>query len=146
MNDTAFELAKALAAAKKAEDAAIKARRAIEDELVAMLKVDPTKEGTRTEKLSGAKLKFVGRMNRKIDDEKLQELAREAGVYEHLPSLFRWKPEIKMKEWKVADASITKPLLPAITTTPGRPSVSVELASEDDTTTSAENNVVKGEE
>ena len=47
----------------------------------------------------------------KVNSDKLQELAAEHGLTDHLPSLFRWKPEINMTVWKAADASITTPLL-----------------------------------
>jgi hypothetical protein len=52
-------------------------------------------------------------------------LAAEAGLSDHLGSLFRWKPEINATAWKQADNSITNPLLGAITSTPGRTSFSI---------------------
>ena len=61
-------------------------------------------------------------MNRKVDSDKLQELAAENGLTEHLSTLFRWKPDIDAKAWKAADESITRPLMGAITTTPSRAS------------------------
>jgi hypothetical protein len=64
-------------------------------------------------------------MNRKINAEKLQELALANGLDEHLSSLFRWKPELASAAWKAADESITRPLLGAITTTPGRPTFTI---------------------
>ena len=73
----------------------------------------------------GYKIKITGRMNRKVDADALQELAAEAGLTGHLSSLFRWKPEIDAKAWKSADASITSPLMGAITTTPSRASFAI---------------------
>ena len=70
-------------------------------------------------------IKTVGRLNRKVDSEKLQELAAEAGLTDHLSTLFRWKPEIDMKAWKATDPSITSALADAITVTPGRPSFTI---------------------
>ena len=64
-------------------------------------------------------------MNRKVDIEKLQEIAADHDLTEHLSSLFRWKAEINSNKWKEAADSITQPLLGAITTTPGRPSFSI---------------------
>jgi len=55
----------------------------------------------------------------------VQEIAAEAGLTEHLSSLFRWKPEINMSAWKNADEKITTPLLGGITTTPGRASFTI---------------------
>ena len=71
------------------------------------------------------KVKIEGRINRKINADKLQELAAESGLTEHLASLFRWKPEINAAAWKAAKPEITSPLLDAITATPGRPSFTI---------------------
>ena len=57
----------------------------------------------------------------------LQELALESGIEQaHLSTLFRWKPELNMKEWKAAAPEITSALSGAITTTAGRPSFAIE--------------------
>jgi len=69
-------------------------------------------------------------LNRKIDSGKLQDLAAEHGLSDHLSTLFRWKPELDMKSWRNADESITKPLLDAITTTPSRPSFAITNTKE----------------
>jgi hypothetical protein len=113
--------------AKQMEAHAIQARRAVEDQLVKQFKVPDDLDGTTTEVDGGYKIKIDGRINRKINSEKLQELAIEHGLTEHLSSLFRWKPEIAMTAWKAADKKITTPLLDAITATPGRPSFTITL-------------------
>jgi len=119
------ELSSQWLAAKEAEREAIELRRSIEDQLIGALRVPEGLDGTENWKAEGYKLKVVGRLNRKIDADKLQELAVEAGVYEHLTNLFRWKPEINAKAWDATDPAITTPLLGAITTTPGRPSFTI---------------------
>jgi len=111
--------------AKANEAAAIDERRSIEDALKAQLKIAEDLEGTQTKKEGDYIIKVVGRIDRKVDGDKLQELAVEAGLTEHLSSLFRWKPEISMTAWKAATADITKPLLGAITSKPGRPSFQI---------------------
>jgi hypothetical protein len=113
--------------AKQMEAHAIQARRAVEDQLVKQFKVPDDLDGTTTETDGGYKIKIDGRINRKINSDKLQELAIEHGLTEHLSSLFRWKPEIAMTAWKAADKKITTPLLDAITATPGRPSFTITL-------------------
>ena len=95
--------------AKEAEQKAVETRRELEDKLSKLLAIDDSIDGT----------------TRKIDSGKLQDLAAEHGLSDHLPTLFRWKPEIDMKSWRGADESITKPLLDAITTTPSRPSFAI---------------------
>lgn len=112
--------------AKEAEKAAQDARREIEDKLISQLNVLTNMEGTFNHNdPSGYNVKIVGRMNRKVDSDKIQELAAEHGLTDHLASLFRWKPEIIMAAWKAASPDITTPLLGGITTTPGRPSFTI---------------------
>ena len=123
-------LAAAWSAAKTAEGEAVEARRAIEDRLVSLLAISEQFEGTtntRTEQ--GHTIKIVGRLNRKINTDKLQELATEHGLTEHLTALFRWSADINAAAWKSASAAITAPLLRAITTTAGRPSFSISKDS-----------------
>ena len=113
--------------AKKAETEAVEARRAAEDIMLKRLNLDPTFEGTENYEIGRYKLKIVNRMNRKIDSEKLQEIAQENGLSEHLSALFRWKPDINVATWKATDERITRVLLDAITTTAGRPSFSITI-------------------
>jgi hypothetical protein len=112
--------------AKEAERAAIERRREIEDRLVAEFEIPETLDGTRNIDADGYKVKIVGRMNRKIDADALQEVAMEAGFTDYLSTLFRWKPDIIAAAWKAADKSITDVLSEAITTEPGRPSFTIE--------------------
>lgn len=119
------ELSAQWLAAKEAERDATEIRRAIEDQLIEALRVPQSLDGTENYEAEGFKVKIVGRLNRKIDADKLQELAIENDLYAHLSTLFRWKPELNLKAWNAADERITKPLLDAITTTPGRPSFTI---------------------
>lgn len=116
--------------AKTDEAAATKKRREIEDKLVKQFSIPENLEGTKNLEAESFKIKIEGRINRKVNADKLQELAAEHGLTEHLSSLFRWKPEINMTLWKAADASITTPFLDAITATPGRPSFTITKAGE----------------
>ena len=111
--------------AKETERAAIERRRYIEDELRVRFDVPETLEGTENIDDEGFTVKIVGRIDRKVDADLVQELAAEAGLSEHLSSLFRWKPELNMAAWKAADESITRPLAGAITAKPGRPSFQI---------------------
>ena len=123
--DDLNELSQMWIAAKEAEAAAVSDRRSIEDRIKSLAGIAENLEGTETVAPDRFIIKVVGRIDRKVDSEKLQELAAEYGLTEHLASLFRWKPEINMAQWKASSASITAPLAAAITAKPGRPSFSI---------------------
>ena len=125
LTDDLNELAAMWLAAKEAEREAVEDRRRIEDRIKSLVGVAENLEGTETVDPDRYTIKIVGRIDRKVDGDKLQELAAEHGLTEHLSSLFRWKPEINMAAWKAADPSITKPLAAAITAKPGRPSFTI---------------------
>lgn len=111
--------------AKNKERESAEYRRQIEDQLTTALNIQQ-REGSETIKQEGYRVKVTQRFSRKIDADQLQEIAAENGLSEHLGALFRWKPEINAAAWKGADEEITRPLLNAITTTPSRPSYSIE--------------------
>ena len=110
---------------KAAEEHAVVERRKIEDLMVKLLAMSENFEGTETAEPQGFVVKISGRIDRKVDGDKVQELAAEFGLTEHLAKLFRWKPEINMAVWKATDEAITKPLAGAITAKPGRPSFKI---------------------
>ena len=125
LTDDLNELAAMWLAAKEAEKEATEDRRRIEDRIKSLVGVAETLDGTETVDPDRYTIKIVGRIDRKVDSDKLQELAAEHGLTEHLSSLFRWKPEINMAVWKATDEAITKPLAAAITAKPGRPSFTI---------------------
>jgi hypothetical protein len=100
--------------AKDTETTAMADRRAIEDQIRKIANIRDDVEGTETLALE-------------VDAEKVQDLAAEHGLTQHLSTLFRWKPEINMTIWKATDPSITQTLAPAITAKPGRPSFTIEI-------------------
>lgn len=111
--------------AKQSEADSIKDRRKIEDCIKSLVGVDENMEGTEKVDLDRFTIKIVGRIDRKVDGDKVQELAAEFCLTEHLDSLFRWKPEINIAVWKAANEAITNPLAAAITAKPGRPSFTI---------------------
>ena len=119
------ELSQLWLAAKQAEADATADRRKIEDRIKSLVGFAENSEGTETVDSDQFTIKIVGRIDRKVDGDKVQELAAEFGLTEHLASLFRWKPEINMAVWKATDEAITKPIAAAITAKPGRPSFTI---------------------
>jgi hypothetical protein len=111
--------------AKKMETLAVAERRDIEDQMAVHFGIPKDLDGTVKVEENGFTIRMEGRINKKIDAEKLQVLAAEAGLSEHLSSLFRWKPEINAKAWGAAADAVTQPLLGAITSTPGRPTFTI---------------------
>jgi hypothetical protein len=111
--------------AKKMETLAIAERRDLEDQMAIHFGIPKDLDGTIKAEENGYVIRMEGRINKKIDADKLQVLAAEAGLSEHLSSLFRWKPEINAKAWNAAADAVTQPLLGAITSTAGRPTFTI---------------------
>jgi hypothetical protein len=112
---------------KEQEDMAQTERRKVEDQIRKTANIAEDLDSTATLEDDHYTVKIAGRIDRKIDSDKLQELAAEAGLSAHLGSLFRWKPEINMSAWKAADETITRPLAGAITAKAGRPSFKITI-------------------
>ena len=119
------ELAQMWLRAKQAEKDATEDRRDIEDHIKKLARIADSLDSTETVEPGQYVIKIAGRIDRKVDGDKVQELAAEHGLSEHLATLFRWKPEINMSAWKAADETITGPLAGAITAKPGRASFSI---------------------
>ena len=111
---------------KATEKAATDHRREIEDELTRRFEIAETLDGTQRPEVDGYTVKVTGRIDRKVDAEKVQELAAEHDLTDELSRLFRWKPEVNMNMWKSYPESITKNFSLAITAKPGRPSYTIE--------------------
>ena len=111
---------------KATEKAATDHRREIEDELTRRLEIAETLDGTQRPEVDGYTVKVTGRIDRKVDAEKVQELAAEHDLTDELSRLFRWKPEININMWKSYPETTTKLLAPAITAKPSRPSFTIE--------------------
>jgi hypothetical protein len=116
--------------AKESERKSVERRRDAEDAMRRLARLADDLDGTENLVAAGYRIKVTGRIDRKVDSEKVQEIAAEHGLVDHLSSLFRWKPELNVSAWKSTDPSITAPLAAAITAKPGRPSFSIELTKE----------------
>jgi hypothetical protein len=113
--------------AKERERVAIAERRGFEDQMVKEFAIPEDLDGTKTFHFDDLEIKIEGRITKKVDSDKLQDLAAEHGLTNHLQTLFRWKPEIAAAAWNKADPSITTPLLDAITSTSGRPTFKITV-------------------
>lgn len=112
--------------AKMHERSVIARRREIEDNLVEALRINDKSEGTKRIESSGYNIAVEFKVNRKVDGKKLIEVAAANGIgNDILQQIFRWKPEINMRDWKSADRSIILALSNAVTTSEARPSVTI---------------------
>ncbi len=112
--------------AKEEEKQAIQRRRDIEDYLKEIsLALNDDFEGSALFDAEDYDIKVVGRLTRKVDEDRLRELTREYDLDDIVPALFRFKAELKLSAWKNASAEITQKLAPAIETKPGRPSFEI---------------------
>jgi len=103
----------------------------IEKELEQLLEIDQNKEGSSTTKQGGYKIVVTTKHSRKVDTELLQEIAMEYEIdYTTLQHLFKWKADLKMKDWKAASEEITDRLSGAITSKPSKPGFKIELIEE----------------
>ena len=116
--------------AKDAEHQAVANRRAIEDRISELLRIDAAADGQSTHKTEAYAVKVTTRLNRKVDSELIQEVAAEHGLSHLLYSVCRWKPELDMKVWKSLEPQAQAVLAKAITTTAGRPSFSIAINQE----------------
>ena len=123
---TMREIAAEWAAEKEVERMAVENRRRLEDEMVQVLSLVPDLDSTVSKEVDGYVIKITGRIDRKVDADKIQELAAQHGLESHLATLCRWKPELNLTLWKTTDPAITTLLAPAITAKPGRPSFSIQ--------------------
>jgi len=116
------EIAAEWHAEKEVERQAVENRRRLEDEMVRSFALQPDLDSTVTKQIGDYVIRITGRIDRKVDADKIQELAAQHGLESHLSTLCRWKPEINLSVWKATDPTITKLLAPAITAKIGRPS------------------------
>lgn len=121
------QLAQMWLEAKQKEKDATEDRRVVEDHIKKLARISDQLDCTEAVSASRFEIKVEGRIDRKVDSEKLQMLATESGLTDHLATLFRWKPEINMALWKAASDTITGPLAGAITAKPGRPSFKITI-------------------
>jgi len=120
------ELSQAWLKAKAAEEEAKAARVAVEEKIEEALQIPESFEGSKTHEIENFKLRVSRKNSQKIDSKKLVEIATQKKLEPLLQKLFRWKPEIKKKDWDRAKAEVRLVFSEAITTTPGKVSIRVE--------------------
>ena len=105
-------------------------RMALETELATVISVPDDWEGNKTNTVGDYKVKLTRKMNVKIDELKLRELAIVNNITPALETCFRWKPELNKREWDAADPDIRVKLSAAMEVTPGKASFTVTPVGE----------------
>jgi hypothetical protein len=121
---TLEQLITARLAAKRDEDTAVAARRALDGQIAELLK-DPAKvEGTVSQKIEGYKISVTYAVTRKADADRLQK------EWDKLPAsvaaAFRWKPEVSTTELRKLEGIDATVAASFITTTPASASIKIE--------------------
>lgn len=132
MNEATYYLIEELYEAKAAEEAAKAKRVQLEADLAKALEVPEQWEGSQTRTVNEYKVCVKRAMNVKIDAARLKEIISRNNNLEHAAGVaFRWKAELDKKGWNTLGSLVQGAFSEAITKTPGKVSITVELKKED---------------
>lgn len=132
MNEATYYLIEELYEAKAAEEAAKAKRVQLEADLAKALEVPEQWEGSQTRTVNEYKVCVKRAMNVKIDAARLKEIISRNNNLEHAAGIaFRWKAELDKKGWNTLGSLVQGAFSEAITKTPGKVSITVELKKED---------------
>jgi hypothetical protein len=116
---------------KEVEKEAQEARRFIENQLTSLLKVPEEFSGSKTKNVDGFEVKVSARKDIKVDVQAAQEVASANNLAPYLDTLFRWKAEVKARDWEKCDPRIIELFQVAITERLSRPSFKITELGED---------------
>lgn len=132
MNEATYYLIEELYEAKAAEEAAKAKRVQLEADLAKALEVPEQWEGSQTRTVNEYKVCVKRAMNVKINAARLKEIISRNNNLEHAAGVaFRWKAELDKKGWNTLGSLVQGAFSEAITKTPGKVSITVELKKED---------------
>ena len=117
-------LIEARIAAKRAEDAAVQARRDIDAQLAELLKDAQKPEGAISQKVDGYKLTITYKLDRKVDSEELQKSWAKLPL--DVQNVFKWKPELSLSEFRKLEDKAANSAARFFTTKEASPSIKIE--------------------
>ena len=123
LNDLAFEWL----AAKDLENKWANKRRSFEAEMLEIKKHNLNIEGSERIETESYVIIITNRIDRKVNADILEEIVKENDLASEAKALFRWKPEIKIKEWKQSHETITNQFKAAVSSKPGKPSFKIDI-------------------
>ena len=131
MNEATYYLIEELYEAKAAEEEAKAKRVQLEADLTKALEVPEQWEGSQTRTVNEYKVCVKRAMNVKIDAARLKEIISRDNLEHAAGIAFRWKAELDKKGWNTLGSLVQGAFSEAITKTPGKVSITVELKKED---------------
>lgn len=127
-----YEITRRLYVAQAAEKAAKDARVAIEKELEEAFGVPAGWEGTRTTDVGEFKVVAKRANYTKVDAAMLEQITAANNLGNVTKDTFRFKAEVNKKAWAALTPYTQGLYAPAITTTPGKMSFSVDIKNKED--------------
>jgi hypothetical protein len=122
---TISELVAARIAAKRVEDAAIKARREIDGQIAELLKDATKPEGSVSQKLpEGYKVTVTYKLDRKVDTEKLT--ANWGKLPLDVQAAFKWTAGLSVSEFRKLEGTASVSASQYFTTKEASPSLTIE--------------------
>ena len=98
----------------------------IEEEIASILQVPHDMVGTRTHGEEGLEIKITGKMNHKVDQKELHELAERHNKMDVLNDYYRINVSLDVAGWKKANQDIVKALSPTSTSKPAKLSFKID--------------------
>jgi hypothetical protein len=121
---TISELVAARLAAKRAEDAAVQARRDIDEQITALLRPADKLEGTVSEKTGEYKISVTYKLSRAVNTEDLQKVWDKLTAEQQ--GAFKWKADVSVSALRKLDDKALTAVSKLITSKPASPTITIE--------------------
>jgi hypothetical protein len=121
---TISELVAARLAAKRAEDAAVQARRDIDEQISALLRPADKLEGTVSEKTGEYKISVTYKLSRAVNTEDLQKVWDKLTAEQQ--GAFTWKANVSVSALRKLDDKALTAVSKLITSKPASPTITIE--------------------
>lgn len=112
--------------AKRAEDVAVEARRAIDVKIAESLRDPAKQEGTVSSAAGDYKVSVTYKIDRKVDTDALQ--AAWAGMSAEAQSAFKWKADVSVSAFRKLEGKAADAAAAFIESKPASPSIKIEAA------------------
>jgi len=121
---TISELVAARIAAKRSEDAAVQARRDIDEQITNLLRPADKLEGTVSEKTGEYKISVVYKLSRSVATEDLQKVWDKLTAEQQ--GAFKWKADVSVSALRKLDDKAMAAVSKLITSKPASPTITIE--------------------